>query len=307
MIMQITERLKLVNDRQSCDSPKMPVTSVLRFRVTRHDRFKPRFQANKSSGKPQTDQYALLTRTELPQWMEPNPFVLSGYRCQSNSAWSSLMSWTYLHNESCNIYSHMIPALLLLVLPSALHRHIRERIPTLTDYDWAFLSCQLRTAAACLLTSSLYHTLLNHSEHVAHRWLQFDYLGIVALILGNFISGLHFGFYCDPSLNYGYSAIVSIMHLLRCALLEPRIYGLRRIDCYSRWCNRRDTSRPTISRTKVEEFSHGHIRMHGSVRFCPYRSCPDAVGSGIPLARRRAVLPGGGTVPDHRLLPLGAQ
>lgn len=67
----------------------------------------------------------------------------------------------------------------------------------------------LASAVYCLLLSTLYHTGLNHSPSVAHRWLQFDYGGILALILGNFISGLHFGFYCDPVLKMLYWSMVS--------------------------------------------------------------------------------------------------
>lgn len=67
---------------QSCTSPAMPLTSWWRFRVTQHEHLKSRFLEPKSHVKSQTDRYVLRTRTELPQWMEANPYILSGYRCQ---------------------------------------------------------------------------------------------------------------------------------------------------------------------------------------------------------------------------------
>ena len=40
-----------------------------------------------------------------PSWLQFNKFVLSGYRCNLTTS-ECLMSLTYLHNESVNIYSH---------------------------------------------------------------------------------------------------------------------------------------------------------------------------------------------------------
>lgn len=144
----------------------------------------------------------LLSRTELPLWFDANPFILSGYRPETRSWARCLASWTYPHNESGNIFSHLVPGLILagslLVL----------RLDTRT-VDGVVVAVQLASALCCLFASSLYHTALNHSESVARLWLQFDYGGILGLILGNFFSGLHFGFYCHPQLKNLYWSMVS--------------------------------------------------------------------------------------------------
>lgn len=80
------------------------------------------------------------------------------------------------------------------------------------------IAVQLLAASCCFLVSALYHTLLDHSPDVAHRWLQLDYVGIITLILGNFVSGLHLGFYCTPSLKYFYWSLVSVFRLHSCPL-----------------------------------------------------------------------------------------
>lgn len=159
----------------------------------------------------------LLTRTEVPDYYDPNPYIHTGYRPESRSLWLSLASWTYLHNETCNIYSHLIPGVLLLLGQGLLYLHVRGESSTrirgrIADIDHAILALHLFTAACCLLLSAFYHTLSNHSQDVAHRWLQLDYLGILNLILGNFISGLHFGFYCEPALKYFYWGLVRYIH-----------------------------------------------------------------------------------------------
>ena len=48
--------------------------------------------------------------SELPSWQQDNQYILSGYRPQSNSFKRSFKSLAYLHNETVNVYSHLIPA-----------------------------------------------------------------------------------------------------------------------------------------------------------------------------------------------------
>lgn len=187
----------------------------IRFRVTRPGRSVP-----KPSTKPlsiavdrelleKVPERKILKIDEVPRWYDVNPFILSGYRPQSNSVLGSLASWTYLHNETGNIYSHLIPAVVSIFAQSFMYEHVRRQYPNLTSFDWSMLSLQLLTATICLAASTMYHTLLNHSPTVSHHWLHCDYVGIITLILGNFISGLHFGFYCDPILKYTYWSLVS--------------------------------------------------------------------------------------------------
>jgi adiponectin receptor len=166
---------------------------------------------------------ALLTIADLPPWRDPNPFILTGYRRQSRSFAASFASWLYWHNESCNIYSHLIPGTVLVILlgQGALYDHVHSRRPDLEPFDAAVLALQAVTAAFCFLVSAAYHTLVDHSPGVAHRWLQLDYVGIITLILGNFVSGLHFGFYCTKPLKYFYWALVSTLPAGRVELM-PR-------------------------------------------------------------------------------------
>ena len=142
-------------------------------------------------------QRPLLKREETPSWYEANEYILTGYRPESQSTALCFQSWTYLHNESCNIYSHLIPATLSILGQWTLQTHLDIYYPNATPRDRKMLSLHLLTAAVCLGVSAHYHTFLNHSRRIARRWLLFDYLGIITLILGGFISGIYFGFYCE--------------------------------------------------------------------------------------------------------------
>ncbi|OJJ43150.1 hypothetical protein ASPZODRAFT_136707 [Penicilliopsis zonata CBS 506.65] len=206
----------------------MILDTVVRLRIIRAQRSKPALaDHNNASSNKATPERRLLKLEELPNWIDTNPFILSGYRPESRSWWKCVASWAYFHNESANIWSHLIPAALLLLGQSIIYRHVRAKYgDRLSSFDWSIVSLQLLMGFACLLISALYHTLLNHSEHVSHRWLQMDYLGIIVLILGNFISGLHFGFYCHPFLKYFYWSIITILGLVTATiLLHPRFRG----------------------------------------------------------------------------------
>ncbi|KAI5293646.1 hypothetical protein KEM52_005350, partial [Ascosphaera acerosa] len=64
----------------------------------------------------QTPEVSLRAAATLPEWYRENsPYIEQGFRPVSNSVWDSLRSWTYLHNESVNIFTHLIPALVYLM------------------------------------------------------------------------------------------------------------------------------------------------------------------------------------------------
>lgn len=154
----------------------------------------------------------LLKFDETPSWFEGNQFILTGYRHESRSAIRCLHSWTYLHNESCNIYSHLLPAVAYVALHWYLvNIYLPSRYNTLSKGDGLILSLFLSTVVLCLGASSLYHTFLNHSAPIAKRWLLCDYMGIITLIQGCFISGIYFGFYCEPYLQRLYWTMVCLL------------------------------------------------------------------------------------------------
>lgn len=190
---------------------KLIFDSFLRFRIRTEtlQEQPPQEEDQEQKQKGKKKEVKLLTISELPPWSDPNPYILTGYRPVSNSWLSSLASWTYPHNESANIYSHLLPGLCLLLSQGWVYEYVSTRYATsLTDVDWMIVSMQLFSGTVCLLTSTMYHTGLNHSADVAGRWLQMDYVGILGLILGNFVSGLHFGFYCLPAVKYFYWGLV---------------------------------------------------------------------------------------------------
>lgn len=141
---------------------------------------------------------ALLAFEELPEWHQDNEFILHGYRPISGSAKVSFHSWSYIHNESVNIFSHLIPAVAFLLGEWYILEYLTSRYSNVTGTDFFIFTFFLLTAVVCLGLSATYHTLTNHSSEVEQLFLRFDLVGIVILTLGDFVSGIYMVFWCEP-------------------------------------------------------------------------------------------------------------
>ncbi|PQE28183.1 hemolysin III family channel protein [Rutstroemia sp. NJR-2017a WRK4] len=148
---------------------------------------------------------------DLPSWQQDNQYIHSGYRPASGSFQKSFASLGYLHNETVNIFSHLIGALVFTLSGGLLYTTIKPRYDTAEKADILAFSCFFAGAALCLGISGTYHTISNHSPVVAKFGNKLDYLGIVFLITGSNIPSLYYGFYCHPHLFEFYVTITSVL------------------------------------------------------------------------------------------------
>ena len=68
-------------------------------------------QANKLSGSSK-----FLNIHELPDWMQNDQYIRQGYRAPQNSIRGCFQSLWYLHNETVNIWSHLLTAMFMTAL-----------------------------------------------------------------------------------------------------------------------------------------------------------------------------------------------
>ena len=142
--------------------------------------------------------HTLVHWDDLPHWLQDNQYIHSGYRQASYSysrSWQSIFNW---HNESVNIWTHLIPAILGLPSAAAVYKVLKPRFEQATMADVVAMSCFFLGAASCLGISASFHIMSNHSPSVARFWNQLDYAGISLLITGSFIPSVYYGFFCDP-------------------------------------------------------------------------------------------------------------
>ncbi|KAJ0413350.1 hemolysin-III related-domain-containing protein [Aspergillus carlsbadensis] len=162
----------------------------------------------------------LLSFDEMPEWFrrESNRWILLGYRPISGSARASFCSWSYIHNESVTIYSHLIPAVLFLF----------SEYSRVTAADFVAFSIFILAGVICLSLSATYHTLMNHSQYVEHLYLRLDMLGIVILILGDLILGIYMVFWCEPLPRKIYWSMVGVFGTLTIFMtMHPKFQGAK--------------------------------------------------------------------------------
>ena len=129
--------------------------------------------------KPNSASHLTVHWKELPHWQRDNHHIHTSYRPASNSFTRSIASLFYLHNESVNVYSHLLGACLALF--SGLYVYgsvIRPRYDQqATLQDVKVFSAFFVGAVGCLTISSGYHLLSNHSQWVSGWGNRADYLG----------------------------------------------------------------------------------------------------------------------------------
>ncbi|CAM1507534.1 Fc.00g071750.m01.CDS01 [Cosmosporella sp. VM-42] len=159
----------------------------------------------------EAEQALLIFWDDLPAWRRDNHYIRTGYRHSRSSYKHSFQSLFYLHNESVNIWSHLLPAMAFIVGSFYLYSVIHPRYGEAASKDMLVFSFFFGGAILCLGMSATFHTLSNHSEAVAKWGNKLDYTGIVALIVGSYVPALYYGFYCKPELMKPYLSLIFLL------------------------------------------------------------------------------------------------
>ncbi|KAH7025834.1 mPR-like GPCR protein [Microdochium trichocladiopsis] len=177
----------------------------------------------------------LLTWDQVPSWYAQTDRIRTGFRPVTQSTAECLASLAYLHNESVNIYSHLIPSLVFLVAAVVLFDVClftplmsSRWYPGASWLDILMIRFFLFTSAVCFGVSAVYHVLVCHSRAMAERWVRLDYAAIVLQIWGSFLSGLYMCFYCEPGLRNGYWAMITTLSVITALIvLDARLQSLQ--------------------------------------------------------------------------------
>lgn len=173
-------------------------------------RARTKVAAAADSTEPSLDHHSSLIHwKDVPHWMQDNAHIHSAYRKASYSYTRSFASVAQIHNETVNIWSHLVPGLLSLPVGAVLFSVLKPRYDKASTGDVICMSCFFVGAALCMGMSATYHTLSNHSPQVAKFWNQLDYAGIACLIAGSFIPSVYYGFWCEPAKQRLYWSMVS--------------------------------------------------------------------------------------------------
>lgn len=138
----------------------------------------------------------LLTWHQLPEWAKDNEYIHTGFRPVSYSYLRCVKSCLYIHNESGNIYSHLLATLWMLVLPVYFYPFARTHYKDAGTDDWIIFGLYFLGGALCFALSTGYHAVSNHSHAVRDVYLRLDLLGISTVTAGCFPPGMWYTFSC---------------------------------------------------------------------------------------------------------------
>jgi len=152
-----------------------------------------------------------ITWSDLPAWRRDNEYIVKGYR-RTQYSWRGCLAsiYGYLHNETVNIHSHLLGALIFAWFLGTFRQVYFVHYDGTTWIDAAVFTIFLVSAILCLTGSAFYHTSCAHSQGVSKRCNAVDYAGIVVLIVGSFFPCVYYGFYCESSLQVVYLSAISI-------------------------------------------------------------------------------------------------
>jgi predicted membrane channel-forming protein YqfA (hemolysin III family) len=135
------------------------------------------------------------------QWLSP---------LRSRLLEDSLASLEFLHNETCNIYTHLVGALLLpIIADCCMATFSQPRFSGVHGMDYAMFGIFFLSAECCLILSTTYHLIGSYSHSVEQMWLRMDLFGIVIVTTGTFVPSIYYAFPCHPRLQRLYWTIVS--------------------------------------------------------------------------------------------------
>lgn len=149
-----------------------------------------------------------------------------------------LRSWTFLHNETINIYSHVVGALAFLTLLPAYHLIFSpaaapapRRWEVATAGDLLACGTYLAGVAACFVLSAAFHTLMAHSEALYLAGMKLDLQGVLLLMWGATVPLVRYTFPCDDDdarTRWAYGVgLAGLAGLCSAATFLPRFSGPR--------------------------------------------------------------------------------
>ncbi|PWO01354.1 HlyIII-domain-containing protein [Tilletiopsis washingtonensis] len=154
----------------------------------------------------------LIRYEHLPELWKNNSHILSGYRFIPKSNLSALLRSTFqIHNETGNIHSHLLGAIIILPLfwPS------KGLDPDTTPMDRLVQTVYLVAALKCLVLSVSWHVMAGCADACwFERFACVDYTGIAWLVAASVWTLVYNGFYCQPNLALFYSITTFLVGLM---------------------------------------------------------------------------------------------
>jgi len=160
----------------------------------------------------------LLRHDDMPSWFQRlhGPAIQIGYRPTTRSASFYLSTLVSLHNETMNIWSHVLGVVAFVVLLIFGDRA-----------DDLYMITYRLASAATFLASAAYHTLLPINERVYARLQRLDYAAIFILIGASAIPYYSIEYACSATLELAAVVTTAAMMLVLAFLVGTQDWFAR--------------------------------------------------------------------------------
>ncbi|KAI8973888.1 hemolysin-III related-domain-containing protein [Pilobolus umbonatus] len=155
----------------------------------------------------------LLMYDELPTPWQSNQYIRSGYRFLNTAAdcWYSLF---YVHNETGNIWTHLLGFIFLFSL-GIYELFFSELMTSVPVKDRMVFLIFFLAACKCLMCSTVWHTLSGINDLKVYRQVAcLDYVGISVLICASVILCQYYGFYCSDIIRNTYITATATLAII---------------------------------------------------------------------------------------------
>jgi len=133
------------------------------------------------------------------------PYILKGYRVDHR--WSDAAASLFtLHNETWNVWSHLVLFLFFLWRTVVFLFHPGYSASWLDKLPFIVF---LLSVQVCALASVAFHLFSCVSEKASLKLCACDFAGILILIGGSYISGLYYGFFCMQLMRHIYIGVIT--------------------------------------------------------------------------------------------------
>lgn len=164
------------------------------------------------------DCMTLLSYNDAPSYLQFNPYILSGYRGYLSTK-MCFESMFWMTNETINIWSHVFGWMLFLGL--TLYDLFLLNIHA-SFTDKFIVGLLLGCFQVCMVMSSLYHIFSCRSEEHFNCFLSFDLLGIALSMLGIYMTGVYYAYWCHKFWQSFYLTTVCAIFIIAMLLQLPR-------------------------------------------------------------------------------------
>lgn len=176
----------------------------------------------------------------LPEWYQDNEYIQKYYRPVSHSHLVNLKSVLELHNETFNIWSHLVLVLPMLITALVyLKRGLCDLCCTWKSHKNRNIAINLRKfpcqnfmmfyfylSILCMsFGSSSFHTQQPHSESIFNLFAKIDYSGVILMINGALVTWVYFTFYNYDFYRYLYSVLHSMIAFIIIYFLASPTYN----------------------------------------------------------------------------------